>query len=102
MNEYDIEDALRRFGDDTPNLRRAVVVLDQLKEWTNAHSDGWQYWRLPKQAAKKLMALVEAATVDYYGGEVQDITRTELARAFTPIKAFLTRQKVDHREVFGG
>ena len=103
MNEYEIENALCLLKQDgTPNLARAATVLDQLKEWTNAHSDGWPYWQKPKRASAKLQALVQDGVRRGRAGNYTDATREEVARAFTPIKAFLTRQKVDHREIFGG
>jgi hypothetical protein len=98
MNEYDIEDAQRWFDpEDQPNLARAAKVLARLMGWTNSCSDGWQYWRKPKQAATKLQALVlagrELNRSNY--GDLTDITDADLTKALTPIKALLTRQDVD-------
>jgi hypothetical protein len=100
MNEYDIEDALTRFTDETPNLKRGAQILDTLKEWTNANSDGWPYWKKPSNAARKLMDLVGAArgSSPY---TIADITEAELKAALTPIKSFLTRQEVNHAEILG-
>ena len=102
MNEYDIEDAVRRFRSDTPNLQRAALVLARLMGWTNSCSDGWQYWRKPKQSARKLMALVEDATRNHWrGNEDGDITDAQLKAALTPIKAFLTRHGVNPADKAG-
>jgi hypothetical protein len=105
MNEYEIEDALRWFDPtDQPNLHRGAVELYQLKENVNAHSDGWPYWQKPKRASAKLQALITSGRELNRGnyGDLSDVGRTELARAFTPIKSFLTREKVDHKLIFGG
>lgn len=102
MNEYDIENALCLLKQEsTPNLARAVMVLDQLKEYTNAHSDGWPYWQKPRRASAKLQALVEDGVRRGRAGDYTDATRTEVARTFTPIKAFLTREGIEHKLVFG-
>ena len=102
MNEYEIENALCLLKQDgTPNLARAATVLDQLKEWTNAHSDGWPYWQKPKRASAKLQALLEDARRRGRAGDYADVPGPELAKALTPIRSFLTRQGADHTEVFG-
>jgi hypothetical protein len=104
MNEYDIEEALRFTAyHELANLRHGAEVLSNLKDWTNANSDGWPYWQKPARAAAKLMTVLESARTAYYrGGEPLDITGPELAKALTPIKSFLTRQGVSHAEVLGG
>lgn len=95
MNEYEVDDAVRRFNGTTPNLRRGAQVLHRLVRWTNRNSDGWGYWPKPSRAARSLMDLLYAA--DRFDPE--DVTDAELARTLRPIKAFLTRQHVDHSEV---
>lgn len=92
MNEHDVDDAVRRFGDDTPNLAKGARVLSRLVTWTNSNSDGWPYWQKPQKAAATLMNLLHNA--DRFNPE--DITAADLAVALRPIKAFLTRQGVDH------
>lgn len=98
MNEYEIENAVVRFasGGNTPFLAEGAGVLYRLMTWTNNNSDGWPYWRKPTQAASRLMTLLLG--VDRYN--LQDVTPAELKAACTPIKSFLTRQGVDHAEVF--
>lgn len=97
MNEYDIEEALRLTAHfELPNKRRAAEVLDRLKDWTNRNSDGWPYWQKPARAANKLMELIDLTAVRRTS---EDCTEAELRRALVPIKAFLTRQHVDHVEV---
>ena len=101
MNEHEI-DQLEVFfpGDAFPNLGRGVQVLTNLRDWTNANSDGWCYWNKPSKAADRLMEHFEAQKVLYFrGGNVTDLTDAELRKLLTPIKAFLTRQGVDHSEV---
>lgn len=98
MNEWDVEDLERRFYvDETPHLREAARVLARLVDWTNRNSDGWCYWPKPSRAAKSLMTLLEAA--DRY--DPVDVTATQLTKALSPVKAFLTRQGVAHEEVLG-
>lgn len=102
MNEYEIEGAACLFQQDsTPNLARGAQVLVRLKDWTNAHSDGWPYWQKPRQASAKLQALLEDARRRGYAGDYADCPGPELAKALTPIRSFLTRQGVDHALVFG-
>lgn len=100
MNEYDVENANTMAAQQhLPHLYRGTVILARLVAWTNDHSDGWPYWKLPSKAAAKLMTLIEGAKL--HTGRAEDITEAQLKAAFTPIKSFLTRQQVDHSEVFG-
>ena len=97
MNEYDIEDALRYTAiHELPNLRRGAEILSRLKDWTNNNSDGWPYWQKPSNAATKLMGYLEAARRNYDG---EDISERDLRDALSPVKAFLTRQGVDHAKI---
>lgn len=97
MNEFDVAQARQRFSaGDTPNLERGAETLSRLVEWTNSHSDGWAYWPKPCRAAKSLQALLTEA--DRF--DPQDVTEAQLTAAFSPIKAFLTRQGQQHSEVF--
>ena len=101
MNDWDIDRAVNRYVHDSldyPNLGEASLRIQRLAEWTNRNSDGWAYWPKPTRAAAKLMDLVEE--VDYFNPE--DVTADQVKRASVPIKAFLTRQGVDHAVVFGG
>lgn len=95
MNEWDIEDALRRFRpDETPNLATGAEVLAALAGWTNRNSDGWAYWPKPVRAANALIVLLEAQRGKRWGNPVEDVTAAQLKKALAPIKAFLTRQGV--------
>ncbi len=96
LNEYEIDDLSQRFTDETPNLQEGARRLQRLMRWTNQNSDGWCYWRLPGQAARKLQELL--ASIDRF--DPVDCTKGELNVACSPIKAFLTRQGVDHDIVF--
>jgi len=105
MNEWDIEDAQRRFyPDETPNLAAAAQILAVLAAWTNANSDGWAYWPKPVRAAKRLMELLQAGEARNRNryDEPVDATDAELATALTPVKAFLTRQGVEYEFTIGG
>jgi hypothetical protein len=102
LNEYEIENAqlLAREERNRPRLQAAVLTLARLVEWTNNNSDGWAYWRKPVNASTKLQELVRARYARFNREDTPDITLTELKAAETPIKAFLTRQGVDHSLVF--
>lgn len=93
MNDYDIASARQRYGRGvTPNRLALVLVIDNLRDWTDWHSDGWAYWPKPCRAASQAIALVESTTnVENTRRESTDITDAEMLAAVKPIKAFLTR-----------
>lgn len=96
MNEHEIDEAVRRFDrGDTPNLLAGAEALDRLCRWTNSNSDGWAYWKLPLNAARKLMELLQAA--DRF--DPTDCTEAQLKAALVPIKSFLTKRGVDHAAI---
>lgn len=85
---------------ETPNLSAAAQTLTRLIVWTNANSDGWSSWPKPVRAAKALQTILSAALTEYHRtGVVDDTTGPALKRAYTPIKAFLTREQADHSTV---
>lgn len=104
LNEYEIEDAQVKAAHDfhRPNTQEAALTLGRLVAWTNRNSDGWAYWSKPSNASTKLQRLVEKEYgYPYYGQDNRkDVSTRELRAAYTPIKAFLTRQGVPHSEVF--
>jgi hypothetical protein len=83
MNDYEIERDARRYADH-PVLGKATAFLWAFMGEVNAHSDGWAYWRLPVEAAKKLMALIQSGP--------DKATEAALKQAITPIKSFYTRR----------
>lgn len=96
MNDYDLEQARRRFtGQSMPNRLALVMAVDHLREWADDHSDGWAYWSKPMYAASSAFPLIDSSTFR----ETEDITEAEMLKAARPIKAFLTRQAklVDYR-----
>lgn len=97
MTDYDLASARRRFGRGyTPNRLALVLVVDNLREWTDLHSDGWAYWPKPCTAARSAIEHIESCTnAENDAREANDITDSEMLAAVRPIKAFLTRQKVD-------
>lgn len=96
-NEYDIERAIGvSTNPDRPNRLTGILYMARLMNWTNANSDGWAYWRKPVNAAQRLMELLDSG--DQWDPE--DVELKELRKACTPIKAFLTRQGVDHDVIF--
>jgi hypothetical protein len=98
MNDYDLDIALRRFAQGrTPNRLRLTVVVANLADWANDNSDGWAYWPKPARAAEKAMLLIRSTTnAENQEQESTDATDEEVTAALTPVKAFLTRQGVDH------
>lgn len=83
MNDFDIEEAVRRW-ESNPVLSRATRFLSAHAEQTNLHSDGWAHWSAPVKAAKNLQELIQRG----------DPSTTESAylKALTPIKAFYTKR----------
>ena len=103
MNEYDVDEAVRLFdANEVPNLARGATTLANLVRWTNSNSDGWPYWSKPSNAAKSLQTMLSDRTYaarfghDRQGRPLSDVTKPELDKALRPVKAFLTRQGVDH------
>jgi hypothetical protein len=103
MNDYDIDTAQHRFSQgSTPNREKVADVVAKLAEWTDDNSDGWAHWPKPARAAAKAMELIDPITnAEYDRMYANDATEAEVKAAFRPIKAFLTRQGVDHTEIFG-
>lgn len=100
MNRYEIEEALR-WTDEGSNAESGARTLYRLMRWTDNHSDGWPYWQKPSKAATRLMdALQKVKESGRRDGDYVDITEAELKAYYRPIKAFLTRQGVEHSEVF--
>lgn len=103
LNEYDVDDAQRKAAADfhRPNLQAAVLTLARFVEWTNENSDGWAYWSLPSNAAKRLQELIQSRYfVRWDERNETDVTAGELRAAYAPIKAFLTRRGVQHSVIF--
>lgn len=99
MNQYEIEEALN-WTEEGTNAESAARTLYRLMRWTDSHSDGWPYWQKPSRAATRLMEALQRVRESGRRGDYVDITDADLKKAYTPIKAFLTRQKVAHSEVF--
>lgn len=89
MNEYEIKEAVRYFQHD-PVLGPAARFLEHYKNEVNRHSDGWPYWSAPVHAAKQLIVLLE--THRALGWHDAPATHSEVRKALTPIKAFMTRR----------
>lgn len=93
MNEYDIEDAVRKFDAD-PVLGPAARFLDAYKNEVNAHSDGWPYWSAPVKAAGKLIELLDGHRMSGMGAypRLPRPTEADIKRTLTPIKVFMTKR----------
>jgi hypothetical protein len=90
MNEWEIEDAVLQFRDDRI-LGAAAQTLSNLCELANTNSDGWAYWPKPARAANKLMCLLQGAM---NRREPLKVTSAQVRGAYSPIKAFLTRENL--------
>ena len=94
MNDFDLDSARRRFTRSgvVPNRLALVLVVDNLREWADDHSDGWAYWPKPARAADKAMSHIDStAYPEYQRREDEDITDAQMKDAVRPIRAFLTR-----------
>jgi hypothetical protein len=98
MNDYDLDNAIRRFArGETPNRLALALTVANLADQTNNVSDGWAYWPKPCRAAEKAISLIESTSYpEYERREREDITDAELAAAVRPIRSFLTR----HRDIY--
>ena len=97
MNEYEVEETvLLAARYELPQAMEAAMTLTRLVNWANRNSDGWCYWPKPCRAAKGLQELLSG--MDRF--DPDDLDPADVRRAYGPIKAFLTRQGVDHGKVF--
>lgn len=102
MNEFDVDSAYSHFStyrEEFPNGYRAVQALDALVEWTNANSDGWPYWTKPSNASQRLQAWLDGWRNRWIANDNDDLSEADLKQALRPIKAFLTKQGADWKEV---
>jgi len=104
LNSYDIEEAQIKASQELarPNLQAAVLTLARLHDWANDNSDGWAYWPKPSRASQKLQEVVHTR---YFGRDAHhfdnaDVSAVDLRKGSATIKAFLTRQGVDHSVIF--
>jgi N12 class adenine-specific DNA methylase len=82
MNTMDIDEAAERFKDH-PVLSRATKFLADFRDETDAHSDGWPYWKLAHHAATQLMGMIQ---------HPEYATEGNFKKALAPIKAFYTKR----------
>ena len=91
MNQYEIEWAAKNHHA-CQNVRKGIHLLLRLMQAVNEQSDGWAYWKAPRQAAEKLITLLKTVGNLNYGthGTISD---ADLRKAVTAIKSMVTRQK---------
>lgn len=93
MNEYEIDRAVQDYVDNPhaaarfPVRAKAAQFLREFRDEVNSHSDGWAYWKLPANAAKQLMDLLQASHQ-----EPEILTEQAFRKALGPIKSFMTRR----------
>lgn len=101
MNEYDLQHAQHTYSAyTTPNRAYLAATVANLAAWADRNSDGWAHWPKPVRAAAKAIALIGSTTnAENDRRRRVDATEAETTAALRPIKAFLTREGVDHSEV---
>jgi 2'-5' RNA ligase len=82
MNRWDVEESVEKFKNH-PVLSRATKFLQDFVEETDAHSDGWPYWKLPAHAAAQLQGMIQ---------HPEYATEANFKKALAPIRAFYTRR----------
>lgn len=103
LNDHEIDNAQRAAAEDIhrPNLQMAVLTLARLQEWANRNSDGWHSWPKPCRAASKLQEHVQREYLGRWDSRTEDdITKTQLKAALSPVRSFLTRHGSGTDEVF--
>lgn len=104
-SEHDIHGWQQRLNAATgyPNLGHLADNLDALRIWTDENSDGWAYWIKPRRAAQRIIETlhITASNLRDYrkAQDVTDLSEADVKRLLAPVKAFLTRQGVDHADV---
>lgn len=83
MNTWEVDEARARHRAH-PVKGPATKVLANLRDLTNAKSDGWAYWPKPARAATQLMELIQEKDPNL-------VTEARLRKALVPVKAFCTR-----------
>lgn len=87
LNEYEIDDAVKRFADD-PVIGPAARYLSDYRDTINKMGDGWAYWAAGTKPASQLCDLIQSAR---RGGPAPHLD--DVIKALSPIKAFATRYK---------
>lgn len=92
MNEYEIDDAVRKFQSH-PVLGKYAKFLAAFRDEVNAHSDGWIYWQLPTRAANGLMTVLHDQLNAGRGAypKLPEPTEEALKKTLIPIKTFYTK-----------
>jgi len=98
LNEYEANEAARfMVAARLDNLIIGSRILLELIEWTNSNSDGWTYWRKPRQAASKLVDMIADRRRNHLKANgLLDCSDAELKLALVPIKTFLRKQGIDY------
>ena len=106
MNRYEVSETAERVdATEFPNVAQVAQTVENLMHWADENSDGWTYWPKPSRAASKAMEMLDAhEKAERRGwtpqdGDVEDITDADMRKVLSPIKAFLTRQGVEHKNV---
>ncbi len=103
FNEFEIDDAIACANREQHEVAgQAALILRNLKEWTNSHSDGWPYWSAPSRAAAQLQEQLYLRYHAAYDRRIEsDMSPSQLAGVLRPIKSMLTKHGADWREVLG-
>ncbi len=96
MNQWEIEELANRFAKH-PVLGEAARFLNDYKDVINGNSDGWAYWSIASQAARKLVTLLEQAAQNRHlplANQHAAATAADVKKAVVPIKSFCTRKNL--------
>jgi len=95
--------------DQEPKYGPYIQYLSDWRDIVNRNSDGWHYWKIARNAAKKLSEL--ATQLEEWvrsGGEAPHRlpqppkpTLEQFRKALTPIKSFATRHQLPAPELKG-
>lgn len=99
LNDYDLARAIRvakRNGD--TNRLALVQTVTNLADWADYNSDGWAYWLPPRRAAQRAIAEIQGDGTNAADSR-PDTTDADLKAALRPIRAFLTKHRVDHAAI---
>jgi len=86
MNEYEIDECVERVERHAPQFLPYARFLADWRDTINENSDGWPYWKIGRNSAKKLMSLLDRTIAALReGGEMP--TEAEFKKSLAPIRA---------------
>ncbi len=91
LNAWEIDQAMK-FYKNHPVLGPAAQTLANLRDASNANSDGWHSWPKPANAAAKVMDLIDPSDnpSSFHDLQRKDATFAKYKAALVPLKRFRT------------